>query len=118
MSYDVRFEIGGELVVLDERHQFGGGTFAVGGTNEAWLNITYNYGGHFRATLGHDDGIRSLYGKTAAELIPVLERAVAELGTERDDDYWAPTKGNAGAALSDLLGIARLAPAEAVLRGD
>ena len=46
----------------------------------------------------------------AADAIPLLENAVARLGTLRDEDYWQPTDGNAGAALAVLLGWARLHP--------
>ena len=118
MSYDISFEkVKGETLRFDELHDFKGGVYAQDGTDEAWLNITYNYAGHFRNVFG-DDGIRSLYGKTAKEVIPILENAVENLGTQRDGDYWASTEGNAGAALVDLLAIARMCPDDAVMRGD
>ena len=45
MSYDIslREPVSGEQVYFDEPHQMNGGTYALGGTTEAWLNITYNY---------------------------------------------------------------------------
>jgi hypothetical protein len=117
VSYDIRFTVGGETVELDEPHQLRGGTYAVGGTYQAELNITYNYGRFYREAFG-ERGIRELYGLTAAQVSPLLATAVKELGTERAADYWAATRGNAGAALADLLALARLCPPDAVLGGD
>jgi hypothetical protein len=44
-----------------------------------------------------------LHGKKAEETIERLEKAVKELGTERNNDYWNATDGNAGYALNILL---------------
>lgn len=85
-----------------------GGTHALGGTDEAELNITYNYSQHFKAL--HAEGIRWLDGKTGEDTAPALAAAVQQLGTARDRDYWAPTPGNAGYALSILLDWAQLHP--------
>lgn len=117
MSYDVEFQLNGETVNLAKKHSISGGTYALGGTTEASLNITYNYGRFFRQVFG-ESGIRSLYGKTARELIPILAKGIAELNVERNADYWAGTSGNAGAALLDLLTLAAMVPKEAVLTGD
>src|SRR4029077_6146288 len=38
------------------------------------------------------------------------ESGKGQVGTERDDDYWAPTDGNAGYAASILLGWAKQHP--------
>lgn len=87
-----------------------GGTYVLGGTSDACVNVTYNYGHHYYDLL-HEDGLRGLHGLSGAEAAPLLERAVAVLGTERDDsDYWAPTPGNAGAALGVLLRWAKQHP--------
>ena len=45
MSYDIylRDRVTKETVHFDTPHQMAGGTYAIGGTTEAWLNITYNY---------------------------------------------------------------------------
>lgn len=127
MSYDVHFEINGEPLVLDRKHHISGGTYALGGTSEAWLNITYNYGSHFQEVL--DGGLRGLYGKKAAEIIPILEVATPKvLGSKLPENecwchnhfdcYWATTARNANVALNNLLELARMVPAEAVLQGD
>ena len=86
MSYDVHFDCDD----LEIPHNLKGGTYALGGTTQPCLNITYNYSRHFYNTLG-EDGIRSLYGKTASEIIPILDKAIERLGTERAADYWAAT---------------------------
>ena len=94
-----------------------GGTYVCGGTTEGHLNLTYNYSPHYYKHIDPEKGLRWLYGKRASETIERLESAIAALDTERADDYWAPTKGNAGYALSILLGWARLHP-NAVWSGD
>lgn len=118
MSYDVAFRQQGRVVRLDRPHTIKGGTYALGGTPLAEFNITWNYHKHFRVVLG-GEGLRSLYGRTAGDLLPVLAQAVKDLGgAEPDDNYWAPTQGNAAAALADLAALAALCPADAVLTGD
>lgn len=41
MSYDIYLadRITGEPLEIEEAHHMGGGTYAMSGTNEAWLNI-------------------------------------------------------------------------------
>lgn len=113
MSYDVYLQdpVTSETVSVGRHEE--GGTYALGGICEAHLNITWNYAKHFYRTLPIPEGTRFgewLTGLTGAEVIPHLEKSVAELGTVRDRDYWADTAGNAGYALSILLGWARLHP--------
>jgi len=110
MSYDIWItDEEGNTLTSDELLQMRGGTYAVGGTHEATLNITYNYGVLYRKVFGRF-GIRSLYGKTGREAIPLLEAAIARLGTKRSPNYWDATSGNAGAALADLLVLCRMFP--------
>ena len=78
-----------------------GGTYVIGGSDYATLNVTYNYSSHFRDYFV--EGIWGIDGIRASEVIPLLAKAVEALGTERDDDYWKSTEGNAGYALSILL---------------
>ena len=80
-----------------------GGTQALGGSTDADLNVTYNYGKHFR--------FPNLAGMTGEQSIPLLSDAVERLGVERDADYWAPTEGNVGYACAILLSWARQYPA-------
>ena len=116
MSYDISLHDPetGDIVLLPEKHNLRGGTYAVGGTHAAELNITYNYSPYFYQTLG-SEGIHSLYGKTGWEAMPLLAQAVNTLGTETDNDYWKSTPGNAGKALRDLLTLCQAAP-DAIIR--
>lgn len=117
MSYDICLkDANGKTIQLEQPHQLRGGTYALSGTREAWLNVTYNYAPHFYRTLGAG-GIRSLYGKTGAESIPVLESAISQLGDDVSDNYWHATEGNAKNALKDLLTLAKAAP-HGVWNGD
>lgn len=112
MSYDIYMKEpgrGDEVIEFDEPHYAAGGTCAVGGTSEAWLNVTYNYAPHFYNTLG-EKGIRSIYGLTGAESIPLLTKAIDELGDDVDPDYWNPTEGNAKKALINLRAMAEKRP--------
>ena len=99
---------GDETVVVESHEE--GGTFSYGGTNEAMLNVTYNYGRFYRLYLDEEDGLKWLDGKKASETTERLERALRILGAERDRDYWASTSGNAGFALAILLYWAKLNP--------
>ncbi len=111
MSYDICLvdSVTKETLVLDHPHQMRGGTYQVGGSTHAHLNVTYNYSRHFYRVLG-DDGIRILYGKCAADTIPVLQKAISLLGDDVSSDYWQPTEGNAKRALTQLLALAKLRP--------
>lgn len=119
MSYDIRLAAAdGSVVLLEEPHQLTGGTYCMGGTPEAWLNVTYNYAPHYYRVLDAAKGIRRLYGMTAAASIPWLQRGIDALGQDVHPDYWQPTEGNARAALVDLQQLAKLAPPDSVWEGD
>jgi hypothetical protein len=90
-----------------------GGTYALGGSTEADLNVTYNYGKEFDFKL--------LHKRNALETIPELEQiitrlsvfpAIAEIWRKKggDKDYWAPTKRNVCVALMILLSWAKQHP--------
>ena len=117
MSYDIELidPVTKKTIELDAPHNMRGGTYAMGGTSLAELNVTYNYARHF----GHvgADGIRSIYGKTGAESIPMLEGAAAMLGDDTDPDYWKPTEGNAKRALVQLAALAKMRP-DGIWAGD
>lgn len=118
MSYDIelRDPVTKETLQLDAPHHMRGGTYAVGGTTDAHLNVTYNYGKHYYRVFG-EGGIRSIYGKTGAESIAVLENAISQLGDDVANDYWEPTEGNAKRALVQLLALAKMRP-DGVWDGD
>ena len=111
MSYDISLvdPVTKETLEVENPHQIRGGTYAVGGTTEAWLNITYNYARFYYDVFG-EKGIRTIYGMTGAESIPVLKSAMEKLGDDVDPDYWTPTQGNAKRALAGLLALAQLRP--------
>jgi hypothetical protein len=103
--------ITGDVAQLDSPHQFKGGTYCLGGTTEAHLNITYNYSPHYKrvfAAQGLNDGIRSIYGMTGKDSIPILIAAANMLKSDVSDNYWDPTEGNARAALLQLAQLAVL----------
>lgn len=90
-------------------HGLGGGTQVLGGTRDAWLNVTYNYSAHFEHVLGKK-GIRTIYGMTGRDSLPILQAAIDKLGTDESEDYWKPTEGNAQKALIDLATLAMRLP--------
>jgi hypothetical protein len=118
MSYDISLvdPVTQDVLLLDEPHQMKGGTYAIGGTTECSLNITYNYTRHYYRVLG-DRGIRAIYNITGAESIPLLEAAIAQLGDDVDEDYWKATEGNAKRPLCQLLAMARMRP-DGIWQGD
>ena len=117
MSYDIYLvdPETNKTITFDEPHYLTGGTYAVGGTVEAWLNITYNYAEHFMS-LGAK-GIRAIYGMKASESIPLLKKIIDQLKDDVSDDYWEPTEGNARQALINLVSLAKLAP-HGIWQGD
>ena len=120
MSYDISLcdPVTHETLEVREPHFIRGGNYAIGGTTECWLNITWNYAPYFyREDVFGEKGVRSIYGLSGAESIPVLEKAIAALGDDASDDYWEPTEGNAKKALYGLLALARMRP-DGVWEGD
>ena len=118
MSYDIdlRDPVTKEVLHLEHAHHMRGGTYAIGGTTEAHLNVTYNYGKHYYRVLG-DKGIRTIYGMTGAESIPILKEAAEKLANDVHDNYWEPTEGNAKGALMQLIALATMRP-DGVWDGD
>ena len=130
MSYDIELvdPITRKVLMLDEPHQMRGGTYPVGGESRCRLNVTYNYYPQFVRVLGELDeprplapdwmredggtvqGIRTIYGLTGAESIPVLDDAISKLGDDVSDRYWDATDGNAKRALMQLRALATMRP--------
>ncbi len=118
MSYDIELcdPVTGERLDVDAVHHIAGGTYVLGGTTELWLNVTYNYSKHYRAF--GPGGIRTIYGMSGAQSIPVIQAVIDTLGDDVDeDDYWNATEGNAKRALCALKAIAELRP-DGVWSGD
>lgn len=133
MSYDISLldPIAKEVIMFDHPHQMSGGSFCAGGTREAWLNITWNYSrwyykdGVFPNNGEEKEGIRSIYGMSGTESIPILENAIKILESMEEDlteeeikkfkdsgagGYWTPTRANAIKPLYQLLAMARMRP--------
>lgn len=106
MSYDVHIvdRISGEQLHFDGTHDYKGGTYAVGGTTKAWINVTYNYGKLYAEIWGH--GLYGFDDMNVVDVIPKLMEGIVILGTTKSEDYWEATKGNAGAALAGIVAIA------------
>lgn len=118
MSYDIDLldPVTKQTIVLDAAHQMKGGTYQIGGCPEASLNITYNYSRHYYRLMG-EKGIRTLYGMSGAESLPLLQTAIDRLDDDIDDDYWKPTEGNAKRALVQLKALAQMRP-DGIWSGD
>ena len=118
MSYDIKLNdpVTGRTIELDAAHELRGGTYQLGGCTEAWLNVTYNYGIHYYRVFG-EKGIRTIYGMTGSDSIPVLESGSEKLANDVSDDYWESTEGNAKRSLLQLIGLAKRRP-DGVWDGD
>lgn len=112
ISYDIYLKdpVTKETINFDTPHLMQGGTYCDGGTTEAWLNITWNYAPYYREHIDAEEGIRFIYGKTGADSIPILEKAVSELGDDTDPDYWESCEGNAKKPLLQLIAMAKMRP--------
>ena len=119
MSYSIELvdPVTRETLEIDEPHMMRGGTYAIGGTTCLELNVTYNYGRHFRMAFDNEEGIRTIYGMTAAESIPVLEAAARKLKNDVSEDYWESTEGNAKRAILQLRSMAIMRP-DGIWEGD
>ena len=137
MSYDIYLNdpVTGETLELPEPHFMRGGTYAVGGTTRAHLNVTYNYARHFYRVFEelpaprpegpawlHKQGepvggIRTIYGMTGAESLIVLDRAIARLKDGVSSNYWEGTEDNAKRALIQLRALATMRP-DGIWSGD
>ena len=111
MSYDISLcdPVTHEEIEISDVHFMQGGTYQMGGSRRLWLNVTYNYARYYYDTMG-EYGIRTIYGMTGSESIPVLKAAADKLGDDSDPDYWKATPGNAKRALLQLIEIAKMRP--------
>ncbi len=126
MSYDINLldPITKEVIEINDAHFLRGGTYKVGGSKELTLNITYNYSKILHRVIQlkntpseYKTGIRSLYGMTALEAVPILEAAISNLKDDVDEDYWKATEGNTKRALNNLLTMCKMRP-DAIVEGD
>jgi len=113
MSFDVYLrDKFGETVKVEPHAE--GGTIKIdtpfsidntiyGGTQDAEMSVTFNYSKYYYQTIHPKQGLVYLDGKTGKEAIPILRKAIRQLGTTPHYDYWKATPGNAGNALATLL---------------
>jgi hypothetical protein len=117
MSYDIYLKdpVTKEVLTSEVPHKIRGGTYACE-TSHMWLNITYNYARFFYRVIG-EKGIRTIYGMSGAESIPLLKNAIDKLADDCDPDYWKATEGNAKQSLYKLVALAQMRP-DGVWDGD
>ena len=110
MGVDIKLvnRISTKIVTVD--HHSEGGQYVLSGIDLAKLYITYNYSEVYKLLENYQGMVETFDGKKASDLLPWLEKGVEKLGVERYKDYWAPTPGNAGYALSILLEWAKQYP--------
>lgn len=110
MSYDCYLvDKDKNVIILDKSFDRAGGTYAIGGINEAWLNVTYNYGPIFKKVLGYS--LNDLDGKCVKDTLPDLENAIDFLSEDdKTNNYWDATEYNAKRALKDLVYLAKHKP--------
>ena len=113
MSYDInlRDPVTKETINFADSHQMRGGTYVVGGTTEAWLNITYNYSEYYYEATENDPrffgklpddydnepernlGIRGIYGKTGAETLKMISDMIHRIESKyKKDGEWITTE--------------------------
>jgi len=110
MSYDLDLchPVTGRVLHSEEKHFMRGSIYAVGGTTQLGLAMTYNYADRLYKVI--NGGIKALDGSLAANAIPILEKAIAQLGNEMGISYWDSTDGNVKTALYQVLAICRMRP--------
>ena len=112
MSYDITIvdKDTKESLFVETQHDISGGTYAVGGTKELWMNITYNYAPFFREVFKEhgERGIHCLDGMPVAETMSWIDNAIGQLKEDVTLNYWEPTEGNAKASLICLYRLAEL----------
>ena len=110
MSYDIAIVDEEDTVLRGSKvHKIAGGTYEMGGSYQAWLNITYNYS-QFYYQIWPEGLIDKFNGMNSKDAIAYLLGAIKILGTKTTQDYWEATPGNAGKALQDLVKLIQLFP--------
>lgn len=91
MSYDISLTnpVTHETLTCETPHFMHGGTYALNGTTELWLNVTCNYSDYYRYE--KEDGSKtSIYddinNMSALESIPVLENLIEKINKKYKDE--------------------------------
>lgn len=98
-----------ETIKLPFKHQMFGSNYCIGGTEELWLSVTYNYSRVYRSK-ANGLSLDYLDGKFAYQTFEFLENLIHLLSDDVSSDYWEPTEGNAKRAVYHLLAFARMRP--------
>lgn len=114
MGWGIQLMQGGEVVEV-AAHTLGSNV-VVGGNPEASMTVTFNYSPRYfgsgvqtpepwehHGELREDFSPWWLHGRSGRETAPVLFAVVQALGTERSDNYWEATPGNAGFVVAEML---------------
>jgi len=111
MSWDLSYDY-----TLSHGQHLRGGVYTLDGTDQAELNITWNYLWFYYKAIDIKEGLRVLDGMPAYQVIDMLTSAIEFIGdSPRHNDYWQPTPGNACRALRDLRALSRMVPPETIL---
>lgn len=106
MSYDITAIDTLDNIIEVEHHFITGGTYSISGTNEATLNITYNYSEIIEKVIW--GGIKTLHDMKVIDSIGLLNKAIVKLNDDKVNDYWKATEGNVKDALKNLRELALL----------
>lgn len=116
MSYDISLvdKYTGRTIHNTTNHNISGTTYAMNGTDELWINISYNYRNWFMKCF-KNDGIHFLEGKVSSETWEPLQKALVFLASNYDikdcsSDPWSPESGDAYDMIINLLNLAYIAP--------
>lgn len=98
-----------QVIKLNEPFDRIGGVYSIGGSREAYYNITFNYYPIFEKVLVIP--FRNFDGLPVKDTIEILEKAINSLSEDDETgNYWDATEYNTKKALSDLLYLAELSP--------
>ena len=96
MSWSIYLQDEEGNTIETDKSRTEGGTYQVGGTTQAELNVTYNYSQVFKFSQLHDM-------KPIDAAIVLLKRLKELKLQDIDPDYWKPTEGNVAKAMMTLL---------------
>ena len=90
MSYDISLTdpVTHKTLTCETPHFMHGGTYALNGTTELWLNVTCNYSDYYRYEKedGSKTSIHDINNMSALESIPVLENLIEKINKEYKDE--------------------------------
>lgn len=106
----------GETLKANIVHGLRGGTYAIEGTDELTLNVTYNYSNIWvdpnNETVG--EILKNLDGKEVKRTIGTLGITYMNLEGPASEDYWEACPGNARRAIADLIELAQFAEEDSI----